>query len=72
MKKFVKRLLMGLFIVIAFILILSISPKLSVRTTMAFSGHPVKAIMCDPKHIVSDDAFGEKYYAITDRYWYRG
>lgn len=52
-------------------LLLSISPKKSVWTTMAFSGHPIKAIMSDPKRDKSLDYGSERYYTISDKYSYK-
>lgn len=53
------------------LLLLSISPKESVRTTMAFSGHPIKAIMSDHKHDKSLDYGSKRYYTISDKYSYK-
>lgn len=47
-RKFSKRVILAILILCIGLLLLSTSPKNAVKLTMAFSGHPVKAVKCDP------------------------
>lgn len=67
-----RKFLAGVFFILVIcIMILSLSPKESVRLRIAIDSHPITALKCHPKYFSkSEKYFRKPAYSIQSRYRY--